>query len=31
MLMLEDNSDEIAGIILDWLEETAGDRRPGMR
>ena len=20
MLMLEDNSDEIAGIILDWLE-----------
>ena len=31
MLMLEDNSDEIAGIILDWLEETAGDQRPGMR
>ena len=21
MLMLEDNSDEIAGIILDWLDE----------
>jgi len=23
MLMLEDNSDEIAGIILDWLEKPA--------
>jgi hypothetical protein len=23
MLMLEDNSDEIAGIILDWLENPA--------
>jgi len=26
MLMLEDNSDEIAGIILDWLEKPATSR-----
>jgi hypothetical protein len=26
MLMLEDNSDEIAGIILDWLDERASAR-----
>jgi hypothetical protein len=26
MLMLEQNSDEIAGIILNWLDAARGDR-----